>query len=180
MEGEKLALALRAELVYRDPVFVPTVEAPADWTAWRCGGYWDDGTRISATFIRDSDQATERGARRAFRNGQMSEHVDGVNSLQRVQWTVNAPMIQVVQRFAREVSFPRLLSLEDERACRTLITQDVARASQLAEKTFHIPMNCCFRGRVYGIPHFNFQREDHVRSLFRFAQGMPIGDEGLH
>jgi DNA-directed RNA polymerase, mitochondrial len=39
-------------------------------------------------------------------------------------------------------------------------------------------MNCDKRGRVYGIPHFNFQREDHVRALFQFASGAPIGDKG--
>jgi DNA-directed RNA polymerase len=39
-------------------------------------------------------------------------------------------------------------------------------------------MSCDKRGRVYGVSHFNFLREDHVRALFQFARGMPIGQNG--
>jgi hypothetical protein len=53
-EGEERALSLCAELVYRNPAFLPATESLQDWTGWRAGGYWDDGTRISATFVRDS------------------------------------------------------------------------------------------------------------------------------
>jgi len=35
-------------------------------------------------------------------------------------------------------------------------------------------MSCDFRGRIYGVSDFHFAREDHVRSLFRFAEGLPI------
>jgi DNA-directed RNA polymerase len=42
-----------------------------------------------------------------------------------------------------------------------------------------VPLNIDFRGRVYGIPHFNFAREDHVRALFLFADGERIGEDGL-
>ena len=41
-------------------------------------------------------------------------------------------------------------------------------------------MNLDWRGRVYGVPHFNFQRDDRVRALFLFADGEPIGAEGLN
>jgi DNA-directed RNA polymerase len=117
----------------------------------------------------ERDQATERAARRAFKNGQMKQHVDGVNTLQRVGWMINASMVPVVEKFAGKVG---------KKVNQFLITQDVATANALAGKTFFVPMNCDFRGRVYGVSHFNFQREDHVRSLFKFAQGMPIGDDG--
>ena len=36
-----------------------------------------------------------------------------------------------------------------------------------------------FRGRVYGIPHFNYQRGDHVRGLFLIDPGERLGDDGL-
>jgi DNA-directed RNA polymerase len=169
-EGEEFALRLCDERVYRDPVFVPTISPPANWTNWRSGGYWDDGSRISATFIRSSHQATERAARRAFCNGHMKQHVDGVNTLQRVGLMINAAMIPVVEKFAGKIG---------KKVHKYVITQDVSTANALAGKTFFVPMNCDFRGRVYGVSHFNFQREDHVRSLFKFAQGMPIGDDGL-
>lgn len=37
-----------------------------------------------------------------------------------------------------------------------------------------------WRGRLYPFPHFNFQREDKVRSLFLFRDGAPIGERGLY
>ena len=44
---------------------------------------------------------------------------------------------------------------------------------------FYVPLNIDFRGRIYPIPHFNFTRDDRVRGLFLFADGKPIGKEGL-
>ena len=41
-------------------------------------------------------------------------------------------------------------------------------------------MNMDWRGRVYSTTHFNFQRDDRVRALFLFADGEPIGEEGLY
>jgi DNA-directed RNA polymerase len=170
-EGEEYALALCAEFVYRNPVFLPTTEPLQDWISWRAGGYWDDGTRISATFVRDSHPATEIAIRRAFRDGSMGQHVDGVNALQRVAWAINAAMLPVVEQFAGKVG---------KKVSKLLVAHDIATANVLRGKKFYVPMNCDFRGRVYGVPHFNFQREDHVRALFQFAQGMPIGDDGRY
>jgi DNA-directed RNA polymerase, mitochondrial len=45
---------------------------------------------------------------------------------------------------------------------------------------FFTPMNMDFRGRVYAMTAFNFQREDRVRSLFLFSDGEPLGDDGLY
>jgi len=55
---------------------------------------------------------------------------------------------------------------------------DVAYA-MLNHERFYTPMNMDWRGRVYGLCSFNFQREDRVRSLFLFADGLPIGEDGL-
>jgi DNA-directed RNA polymerase len=41
------------------------------------------------------------------------------------------------------------------------------------------PCNLDWRGRVYPLPFFNFQRSDLVRALHLFADGEPIGEEGL-
>jgi DNA-directed RNA polymerase len=169
-EGEEYALALCAALVYRNPAFLPAIEPLQDWTGWRAGGYWDDSTRISATFVRDSHPATETAIKRAFRDGSMKQHVDGVNALQRVAWAINTAMLPVVEHFAGEVG---------KRVSKLLVAQDIATAKHIGEEQFYVPMNCDFRGRVYGIPHFNFQREDHVRALFQFAQGIPIEKDGL-
>jgi len=100
----------------------------------------------------------------------MRQHVDGVNALQSVAWTINTAMIPVVDRLAGVIG---------KKVSKLLVAHDVATANMLGGAKFYVPMNCDFRGRVYGIPHFNFQREDHVRALFQFAQGMQIGEDGL-
>ena len=54
----------------------------------------------------------------------------------------------------------------------------VATAEAMPER-FWLPLNIEFRGRVYPIPHFNFTRDDRVRGLFLFADGKPVGEDGL-
>ena len=54
----------------------------------------------------------------------------------------------------------------------------MATAEAMPER-FRVPLNIDFRGRIYPIPHFNFTRDDRVRGLFLFADGKPIGEEGL-
>jgi DNA-directed RNA polymerase len=64
---------------------------------------------------------------------------------------------------------------------RLLLDQDRATANTLAEyRRFWTPMNLDWRGRVYSVPHFSYSREDYVRGLFLFADGEPIGEEGLY
>lgn len=63
---------------------------------------------------------------------------------------------------------------------RSLLLEDVATAELLQDEAqFYVPMNCDWRTRIYGLSHFNFQRDDRVRALFLFANGEPIGEDGL-
>jgi DNA-directed RNA polymerase len=63
----------------------------------------------------------------------------------------------------------------------TLLALDMAEAHRLAEAPeFYTGMTMDFRGRVYPLPRFNFQRGDHVRSLFLFRNGAPIGRKGTY
>ena len=58
---------------------------------------------------------------------------------------------------------------------------DVETAEFLTDfPCFYLPHNADKRGRVYPIPHFNFQRSDHIKAMFRFAEGKPLGERGLH
>ena len=63
---------------------------------------------------------------------------------------------------------------------RLVLQQDIEIAEWIGDKAFSTPMNLDFRGRVYALPYFNFQRSDVVRSLFRFAEGMTMNQEGLY
>jgi DNA-directed RNA polymerase len=62
---------------------------------------------------------------------------------------------------------------------RVLFAQDTATADRLVGSRFYTPINSDWRGRVYPVCHFNFQRDDRVRALFMFADGMQIGTSGL-
>jgi DNA-directed RNA polymerase len=55
-----------------------------------------------------------------------------------------------------------------------MICERIALADQ-----FFTPMNMDWRSRVYSLTHFSFQREDRVRALFLFANGEPIGEDGI-
>lgn len=58
------------------------------------------------------------------------------------------------------------------------IGQDIGIAKELLGKPFALPCSLDFRGRVYPIPTFNHQRSDHIRNLFMFANGKPLGIAG--
>ena len=63
----------------------------------------------------------------------------------------------------------------------TLQTMDMEEARRLApEPAFYLPMSLDSRGRVYSTPRFHFQRGDQVRSLFLFANGLPVGEKGTY
>jgi DNA-directed RNA polymerase len=64
---------------------------------------------------------------------------------------------------------------------RVLLKEDMEIARRMAvEDAFYVPMNCDWRGRAYGLSHFNFAREDRVRAMFLFANGEPIGEDGIY
>lgn len=64
-------------------------------------------------------------------------------------------------------------------ADRSVIDRDLKDAEYLSTfERFYLPHNMDFRGRVYPVPHFNHQRADHIKALFRFADGMPLGEFG--
>lgn len=62
---------------------------------------------------------------------------------------------------------------------RLSLAEDWAAADLYRDRPFWTPMNMDWRGRVYGITRFNFQREDRVRALFLLDKGEPIGEQGL-
>ncbi|MFC0685333.1 DNA-directed RNA polymerase, partial [Novosphingobium clariflavum] len=60
-----------------------------------------------------------------------------------------------------------------------VLLRDLETANELSGfYSFWLPHNLDFRGRVYPVPHFNHQRADHIKSMFRFAEGCPLGEYG--
>lgn len=85
------------------------------------------------------------------------------------------------QRKLKKMHDEQLTHLYDKTKCdAVLFAGDMNQARELAvHERFYTPMNCDWRGRVYSLCHFNFQRDDRVRALFLFAEGDPIGEDGL-
>jgi len=65
---------------------------------------------------------------------------------------------------------------------RRTLEKDLGTAWRIVEggNKFWTPCNMDYRGRVYYLPQFNFQRQDYVRSLFLFASGEKLNEEGLY
>jgi DNA-directed RNA polymerase len=203
-----------AQLILRNPVWLPRPEAPKPWTGWNDGAVWDKRLARSVSVMRAHQKHTKEAVEQAIRDGTMKPALDALNALQGVPWTINKRVLEVIRECAaRGISAPGLpaavpmpeedkprdnLSEEEHTAWkieqgelrkakrrfnsdRTLFTEDVQAAEMLAEHgRFWTPMNMDWRGRVYGLPSFAFHREDRVRALFLFADGEPIGAEGLY
>ena len=166
--------ALRDQLMWSNPVIVPCTEPPKPWTGSRDGGFWDERTRLSVTFVRTHHRDTDRDVRRAFRCGSMKQHVDGVNALQAVPWQINERVLDALKLYA-----DRLRAAGKLKANESLLASDISTAERLRGAPFWVPLNCDFRGRVNGVPHFHFQREDHVRSLFFLIAVCQSGQTGI-
>ena len=63
---------------------------------------------------------------------------------------------------------------------RIVLSRDFATAEHLEGSEFWVPHNIDYRGRVYGVPHFQFQRQPHIRAMFQFAEGQLVDAEGLY
>lgn len=80
------------------------------------------------------------------------------------------------RRKAAEVKMVNL-SYEGERV---VLRRDLATADSLLGQSFQTMMNIDYRGRVYGVPHFNYQRQDYVRAMFMFDEGQVLNADGLY
>jgi hypothetical protein len=182
------AATIATKAMFRDPVLLACKRQPAPWRGFRTGGYWTEQTSLSAPFVRGCDHKTERDIRVAMADRSLRPHLDAVNSQQAVPWSIDERMLEVVKRFgpyhlARKPGQPKSRWRDGKRVYEPddlfVFLGDLAAADRLSGEPFWVPMNVDWRGRFYGVPFFNYQRQDWVRSLFRFARGSPIGNDGI-
>ena len=169
-----------AELIRRDPVWLPKPQVPARWEDWAKGGTSDHRLAGSLTIVSNRNKDSARAVRKAISDGTMEPTLDALNALQAVPWTINKRVRDVLRACV-------LQSVEvdgvpkDDNADLVMFKLDMQTAEAMAaHERFWTPMNLDWRGRVYGVPSFNLQRNDRVRALFLFADGEPIGEEGLY
>jgi len=199
--GEARAMQLRARLRWMNPSFVPCTESPKPWTRWRDGGYWDERTRVFAPFVRNCHHPRDIARiKRAFRDGSMKAHVDAVNALQSVAWRINVPVLEELKRwlptFERKYRWRKIgkwwrksktpmVKVGKKWVSETLLLDDIAIAEGLVGQRFWTPLNIDKRGRIFGVCNFWYGRQDYVRALLLFADGLPIKgatleEDGLH
>jgi DNA-directed RNA polymerase len=173
------------------PLLLPCATPPVPWSQIDKGGV-PDGHWAQPLLI-ERHSSIEATVRYAIRYGSMKGVLGAVNSLEAVPFTINKHILGLLQRTpAPHVpdppapELPRGKRWRAEQEWREACARsqawhlDLVTAETLADQDrFYVPLKLDFRGRIYGTPHFNFQREDHVRGLFLFEKGERIGDEGL-
>lgn len=181
--------------VATQPYLTPLLNPPEPWTGFR-EGVLAKGRWATPPLIRGHHPSIENAARHRIRTGQMQPVLDAVNSLQSVPFAINEPVLKFVST-RQERLLPKLLPPPDADASNyerwrhlqkeaeiksELVSWELTMAAAdflVQHERFYVPLNIDLRGRLYPVPFFNFTREDRVRALFLFADGLPIGEEGL-
>jgi hypothetical protein len=161
--------SLREWMIAHNPSFAPRLKPPQPWTGCSktCDGF-------EMKFVKDWSGETDAAIEAAFSGGNF-EHAGGVNSLAQVAIVVDPVMVDLVERFAPDIMGNTGRKLK---ADKVTVAADVTDARWCVEHgTFWLDYNCDFRGRLNPLQNLNFTRGDHVRSLLRFAHGLPINGE---
>jgi DNA-dependent RNA polymerase-like protein len=163
-----------SELLQREQVLLPLTELPPDWTGW----FAQYDNRLWKTFVRDWRPQTRGAITQTFRDNPDFEQAKGVNALQRVPFLIDEDMLKLVQARAVEI-MGHEADKEQREADERIVKADVEVAKLIGNRPFYLTFNCDRRGRVYGIPHLHYGREDHVRALYKFANGLALGPDGI-
>jgi DNA-directed RNA polymerase len=115
------------------------------------------------------------------------EHARGVSFLESPQYKLDPVMVDLVEALRpglldcemdRKEAGPRKrgkkLRARDRRNRHNMLLEDIEFARVIGSRHFRMRHHCDWRGRVYQVPYLNMQREDHVRCLFKFANGRKL------
>src|SRR5262249_11475903 len=170
-EAWNTAVLMATQRMLRHPIHTPSLQPPKPWD-W----FTND---LGVPLLRNCRD--EEAAKAAIVSGEMRPHVDAINFLQGVAYRIDDYMLDFVQAVAswRNVPLLDITQSRRDRGPRRLLDWDLTQAEFLRGKTFYVPLSCEWRGRVQPIPYLNYSRGDHIRCLFRFARGEPIGGRGI-
>jgi Autographiviridae RNA polymerase len=145
------------DLIFKHPLYRPTLVEPPPWTGWRT----EYNDRIGATFVKTTHPETVAAVKDAFADDSIKRHAMGVSAIQSVPLAINPVTLELVKEFAGP-EYKRDSDIADELLVRG--------------NRFWSPTRCDWRGRLIHLSDFNYTRSDPVRSLFMFADGKPIGN----
>ncbi len=178
------------QLLWRHPVMLPHTAPPADWKGW-----WANyGDRLRAPFVRDWRPQTRAAIEATFAAAQPFDdkspfaalgyslpfaHADGIDALKRVPLRINESLLPLVEKFAVELMRIKQKHDGDKlKADRKTVKADLRHARWSGNQSIYLDYNCDKRGRLYSLQQLNYAREDHVRALFEFDRGVPLGADG--
>jgi DNA-dependent RNA polymerase-like protein len=190
--GNEAELDRLRDVMFRDdPAWRPLPKPPPDWKGFR--KHYDD--EFGTTFISGPRDQQEKAINKAFESE--FPHASALNRLKDVPLRINQAVLPLVERFGGEVvnrkrgNYKRVKGRDKKakklasklarkrRAARDLVASDYNIARGLERQPFWLDYQCDFRGRVYSLQYLNYYREDHVRALFDFANGLKLGQLGL-
>jgi DNA-directed RNA polymerase len=177
------AEALVAAIVKRHPIYAPQVAAPDPWVGLNKGGP-TDARLLKSPLVRNlrHNDVREAAIKAAIKKRKMRAVLDAVNTLQNVPWLINRRVLDVLRKqFEHEKREHRSHELDQEEQSERVTRKEViGTAEKIDEKRFWTPMNIDWRGRVYNMTTLDHLGAEYKRALFLFANGEPIGEEGLY
>jgi hypothetical protein len=182
------------DLQWRHPVMLPHRDPPKPATGW-----WTHyGDRLRAPFVRDWRPETRTAIEATFEaakppaepSGPFAEladltcslpfeHANGVNALKTVPLRINQSLLGMLDKFAVELMNHKG---NQRKADRRTVKADLRHARWCCEGNgaVYLDYSCDKRGRVYSEQkQLNYAREDHVRALWEFDRGEPLGPDGM-
>ena len=161
----------------------PMFSRPEPWTEFRRGGLpADHDWRVP--LVAEHHPSIEVAVSDAIASGRLRRVLDALNYLQDTPFVINRPLFEFMRRAPRApVPKPATYEPWKKSSQKEWAAWQQAKAFELdltaAVDRFWQPLHLDFRGRVHPVCYFNYTREDRVRALFLFADGQPIGEEGL-
>ena len=167
-EALNCILGIKRYFIGLDDQQLPDFKPIPPWTAPVRGNL-----RFVDTYRRDTQGAIAKAFEHEF------DHARGVSALEAVQYKLDPFMVDVVEA-ARPVLLEREMGRKkttrrNRRNRRFMLYEDIEFARVIGDRPFRMQHHCDFRGRIYQVPYLNMQREDHVRCLFKFADGKKLG-----
>ena len=176
---------------------------------WRHAGVdgWARSSLVNRPASRDAVKkamAVGRG-----KPGNMHTVTDAITALERVAWSINIDVFNIAERMPPTPEEPpawlrnllakydgvlpdwrktKIIEENDEAhdffAALDKLTSwemDIAMAREMIAcgNRFYVPHHLDYRGRILATPLLSYQRGDHIRGLFCFADPVPIGEHGL-
>lgn len=183
----------------------PMLVKPRPWTSSTDGGYWYTKQSLLTT---KPDNAPEQHAylRAATDGHYMDDYLTCLDDLSQCAWSVNRRMLETILEIWSQgeeyLGIPPLVRGQDPHDLTSSIDYKKLDRSEFNHMTeriglgyilrtaevfashgerFYFPYKIDFRGRVYPLSNSGFWHlgTDHVRSLFQFWYGKPLGVHGL-